>query len=409
MSREKEILIPQYMKEFKCIGADCEDTCCAGWYVSIDEATYKKYKRVADYEMKKKIEKHVIRQRSNPTKDNVAKMKLIGGRCSFLTEEGWCEIHGKLGEEYLSNTCAIYPRYINKVNDIEECSLTVSCPEAARKILLHKELMAFDHTYQEIAQRTHIHKSVVANSKAPKSWEDYFWELRIFVITVLQSREYTIEERLFILGLFFEKLENVVGQGAWQEVPSLIVKYTDYLQNNLFEGVLGQIPKVMDMQVKLAKELVDIRYRTGISSDRYRECLLEMLQGLRFENDIPLEENRQAYEEGYAKYYEPFMAEHSYILENYLVNYVFKNLAPTDKETPFESYASMVLHYVLIKLHLVGIAKKNEGLTEEQIVKCIQSMSKTFEHNKTYFTDILRLVKENNYMTLANMAILIKN
>ena len=31
------------MAQFKCIGGECEDTCCAGWSVSIDKKTYKKY------------------------------------------------------------------------------------------------------------------------------------------------------------------------------------------------------------------------------------------------------------------------------------------------------------------------------------------------------------------------------
>ena len=29
--------IPDYYKEFSCIAADCEDTCCAGWQIVIDE------------------------------------------------------------------------------------------------------------------------------------------------------------------------------------------------------------------------------------------------------------------------------------------------------------------------------------------------------------------------------------
>ena len=29
--------IPDYYKEFSCIVADCEDTCCAGWQIVIDE------------------------------------------------------------------------------------------------------------------------------------------------------------------------------------------------------------------------------------------------------------------------------------------------------------------------------------------------------------------------------------
>ena len=37
---------PSYLKNFKCIGGACEDTCCAGWSIEVDEGTYKKYKKV---------------------------------------------------------------------------------------------------------------------------------------------------------------------------------------------------------------------------------------------------------------------------------------------------------------------------------------------------------------------------
>ena len=27
---------PHYYKKFQCIASDCEDTCCAGWAITID-------------------------------------------------------------------------------------------------------------------------------------------------------------------------------------------------------------------------------------------------------------------------------------------------------------------------------------------------------------------------------------
>ena len=28
------MLIPEYVKKFKCIGSECEDTCCKGWRIN---------------------------------------------------------------------------------------------------------------------------------------------------------------------------------------------------------------------------------------------------------------------------------------------------------------------------------------------------------------------------------------
>lgn len=41
-----KIVTPAYYKDFKCIAGACTDTCCAGWDVDVDEASYKHYKKV---------------------------------------------------------------------------------------------------------------------------------------------------------------------------------------------------------------------------------------------------------------------------------------------------------------------------------------------------------------------------
>ena len=41
-----KIRVPEYFKDFKCIASKCEDTCCAGWGIVIDDVTYDRYKNV---------------------------------------------------------------------------------------------------------------------------------------------------------------------------------------------------------------------------------------------------------------------------------------------------------------------------------------------------------------------------
>ena len=69
----------------------------------------------------------------------------------------------------------------------------------------------------------------------------------------------------------------------------------------------------------------------------------------------------------------------------------------------------MVVHYALIKMHLIGMAAFNRGLTEEVVIKLIYSFARAVEHNPPYLRHVLRLLKDNGYDTMAYMAILIKN
>ncbi|QED49595.1 flagellin lysine-N-methylase [Cytobacillus dafuensis] len=404
------LLIPQYVREFSCIGSACEDSCCAGWRVNIDEATYKKYKKTQDKELKPLFEKNIIRNRSNPSSVNFAKIKMRdGGRCSFLSEENLCKVQLNLGEDFLSNTCAIYPRTLNKINGVVEKSLTMSCPEAARLALLNPNGMEFDEA-EELNTHGFILKELdTSNPKLMNKPIKYFWELRIFTIQVLQDRTYSLNERLIFLGLFFRKVQEAVDHGKLDSFQDIIAHYATMLANGGAKSDLSNVQTHLAIQMELCKELLDYRVAHGIGSERYKKCLSETLQGIEYTNEADVEEIAERYKEAFEEYFMPLMSEHEYILENYLVNYVFKNIFPFGNKTMFDDYVMLILHYSIIKLHLIGMAGFHKGLTTELVITLIQSFSKSVEHNNVYLKRAFNLLRDNGFTTMAYMAILIKN
>lgn len=46
MEKSKSMLytIPDYYHEFTCVAGKCEDTCCAGWQIVVDDASLENYK-----------------------------------------------------------------------------------------------------------------------------------------------------------------------------------------------------------------------------------------------------------------------------------------------------------------------------------------------------------------------------
>lgn len=327
----------------------------------------------------------------------------------FLSDEGWCNIQLKLGEDYLCDTCTVYPRRINNVNGVIERSLTVSCPEAARLILLNKNGISFEQGQEDLPSRDLTSATIQSNSEEITSWRDLFNEYRYISILILQERKYTLEERLLILGLLYNELEECVVSNNINDIPDILGKYLECIDTDLFNGAFDNIPKRLDIQLRLCRELVLLRLSQGISSSRYLECSRDMMTGLKIEENLTDSALGDIYDNAISEYYLPFMKEHEYMLENYLVNYVFKNCMPLDSKSPFQSYAQLIVHYSLIKLHLVGMANHNEGLTSEMVIKLIQSISKTFEHNKQFLNKIMKLIKDNKFMNLTYMSILIKN
>lgn len=402
------------MKDFQCIGLKCEDNCCYGWKVSIDDVTYKKYRKVNEPSLKFLLNANVTRNRSNPSPDNYAKIKMKeNGDCPFLEDDKLCKIHKELGSEFLSKVCMIYPRITNIVNGVYEKSATLSCPEVARLALLKSSVMEFD----EIEESTDISHNISTqidtyNIKYANKLKKYFWELRIFSISLLQNRKYSITNRLIILGLFLKKVQEYAKSERIKAIPFIIEEYNNIVENGNVEEYLNSIPSNLAIQMELMKEFNDQRFSVAFSqnSKAYIDCVAEFLNGIGYTDEAKVEDIAELYKEAYLKFYEPFMKEHEYILENLLVNHAFNQLFPINsKEGVFDDYMKLVVHYSLIKMLLIGMAAYNKKLDEELIVRLVYLFSRAIEHNKVFFDNTFKLFKANGYNTMAYMAILIKN
>ena len=93
--------IPDYYKEFTCVADACEDTCCAGWQIVIDEKSKEKYRKV-----KGPFRNRLLR--SINWREGVFKQSK-DKRCAFLNEENLCDMYTALGSKSLCRTCRLYP------------------------------------------------------------------------------------------------------------------------------------------------------------------------------------------------------------------------------------------------------------------------------------------------------------
>lgn len=391
---KQQIMTPSYLAQFECIGGTCEDTCCAGWYIAIDDVTYKKYKKVKHPELKKRLDKELVARKGAVTEDHVAKIKLKNGRCAFLSKQNLCDIYSCLGEGYLSHTCTLYPRTINKINECLEYSLAFSCPEAARKILLPTEKMRFEAT-QELPNKLTISAELKVNNKNPKKWQDYFFELRTLMITLLQNREGNMEQRLQVLDQAMKEIENLVRRNDLKKIPQAIDKY---LKPNTMSPKLPLADETSNLQV-IAQYLLELSNGKKLASKRYEACLAEVLEGLVLDAKV-LEQQHKGQqgvklqlEPGKEVYAQVVLEQQGHILENYFVNYIFERCIPLDGQTPYESMEKIKLYYLMFKLHLIGLINQKDTLTQEHIVTLIQSFTKVYDHSDDHIPQLMKRVK----------------
>ncbi|MGN0318199.1 MAG: flagellin lysine-N-methylase [Lachnospira sp.] len=176
-----KIKTPYYYKDFKCIAGACTDTCCAGWDVDVDEASYKYYKGVKGA-FGKRLKKVMV-----PDGEGGCTFTLNNGRCPFLNDSNLCDLFTELGEDKLCETCAEFPRFINEYGNVREIGIAPSCKTAGELMFSHKERLVF---------------FIEENDEPVGTVNDIdgftFYQLnnaRKIVYDILSDRNYTIDER----------------------------------------------------------------------------------------------------------------------------------------------------------------------------------------------------------------------
>lgn len=400
---DKMVLIPKGVEQFQCIGAACEDHCCKIWNVNIDRVGFMKV-TTSSNPVIKPIAKKAYQKNPKTTNDvNYGRMKMNEQKeCHFLDENKWCLIHKELGESALCNTCAIYPREHREIGSYIEKSLTLSCPEAVRTLLLQKEGIEFEEVLAQPSERI--------QSKAILTGEhvDVLWAIRTFVITLLQERSIPLDLRMMLLGLFAEKLnEQPITLEHTEQVIQMMQQR--FVIPQYIEAVM-QIKGNELVQLQLHKELLRTTVEEISFNVRYVEVVNQFIRGLK---TGPLE-NKEITEETLQKYiaaqavYQQFTREHQYILENYVVHYIFTNVFPYNGKTILEAYEDIIINYQLIKALLIGLASYNGKLTVEDAVLAIQSYTKAVAHNNKSYDVLRQKIKESNMETIAFLLAYIK-
>jgi lysine-N-methylase len=416
-------LQPRSYHRFRCIGADCEDTCCIGWIVNLDKRTYETYQRCDDPELGPRLRDLVTINPDSLSDQSYARITLSGSGCPFLAD-GLCSIQAKLGEDYLSTMCARYPRVMNIVDDVLQRSLDLSCPEAARIVLLDANPIQFDDDEgpQHDSRVGHLSVLTTSSENSGKPYR-FFREIRDFVIWLLQCREYPLSKRLVILGSFCDELHDAASAGRSSETLEIVESHRDSAQRDLPDSSLIDRSSPPAEFLETVLELIVGRITSDFTPPRFLACYQEFMHGIKWTAQSSMEDLGRQYATVYSQCYAPFMKQHEYMLENYLVNYVYRTLFPlapqqTNRELVAHGASGSVrdqclllmVHYAIIQTVLVGVAGfQKTQFTSEHVVKVIQSFTKAFEHSLTFPGRALQTLAEKNVTSCAALAMLIRS
>lgn len=369
MGKLTKILKPTYLQHFKCIGGDCEDSCCIGWNIDIDKLTYRKYFRTNNSLMKDKFKKYLYKNEYCEFEEvDYGKVKILKNKwCPFLNRDKLCDIYNNLGEEYLSNVCHSFPRIYNVLNNTYELSLSMSCPEAVRMLFDDKKPITFVeensvldkhiiHSYVNLKDK-HWNGSPIKNLK----------ELREMSINTLQNRNLKIDKRLSLLGSNLEKKKQ-------EDVP-LNVTDVYRFQLNFFKYLISILNVDSEIDSQVFIQYTQYCKAISRSKDIYQKILDTIVN--------------------------PFIEKNEYLFEHYLVNAVFQSNFPFNiNQDQFDGYLILIVRFVFIKFYLSGLAFKNGKLTKEDIISMVQVHTKIVNHHDTFILQTLENVKDKDFDNL---------
>lgn len=395
-----KVLKPFYYDDFKCIADKCIDNCChIQWTITIDEKTYKKYRKLKG-PWGKKINNNITRIRKNNSYLNYGKIKLKDCGCSLLDEEGFCTIHAQLGEKYLSNTCRMYPRNIIKYNDIYERNLTMSCPEVARYFVKHQGDFYFNMNEEELLD---LDKDYIINKNYDENLYNLLWNARGLAIEIVQFKKIDIWKRIVFVKSLCDKVQKIIDKNDYENYEKVLKNFRSEIVNVDTINSLDKITIVPNIKMQFTKAILQLRNNTVIKNEKYLNLIDEY-------NELEKKNNADILMTKIENEFNEILNEYNNIMENLLVYLIYKYFMKALYTKNLEKEVSnVIISYAVIKMLLLARwYKNNKILNEEDFVEVFYVFSRVIEHNNGFLDILQNNIKDAGYDSVAYMTILVR-
>ena len=370
--------IPDYYKEFACVAGECEDTCCAGWQIVIDEKSQKKYKNVRGNFRKRLL--HSINWKEGVFKQSKDK------RCAFLNGNNLCDMYTALGGKSLCKTCRLYPRHIEEFEGIREISLSLSCPEVARILLAKKEPVKFV-SFEKEGDEEYEDFDILLYSKLA--------DAREVMINILQNRKMPVSLRAGLVLAIAHDMQGRVNRGE-------IFGCDEVLEKCQTEAARAFV------KAKIEQWMSDTEVRFEFSKDSFRllhslELLKENWYVTLIETEKLLYQDKHIYSkvcEGFTEWHRENLEDWEIICEQIMVYFLFTYFCGAVYDGRIYGKIQMAAASLFyIEQMLMAIFVKNEGcLYEEDILGIVYRYSREVEHSDENLEKLEELMEKEVWL-----------
>jgi lysine-N-methylase len=378
--------------------------------VPVDEAAYRKYQGVEAGPLRMALHSWVVPVTADgETEGSVfADIRMDGAhRCPLLSGERLCPVQLEMGEGFLSHACATYPRIVHEMGGAKDAALALSCPEAARVVLLDPELMS-----PKLRGLDRVRGSGSFSGPA------FFREIRETVVALVRNRTYPLWQRLFLLGVFCRRLDSIACGELKRSVPDFLTDFEAAVGRGTLRTAMETLPldgaAQLDMVLRMAGMLL---HRSNVRP-RFAECVQAFTAGIGNGPGATLESLSAHYACAHDRSFAPFFAHHPHILENYILNTIFRCQFPYGKNgmeagaraCMTKEFALLTAQFALMRGLLIGVAGfYGEQFSSEHVVHTVQAAAKHFEHHPEFLNEAHTLLVESGMEGARGLAILLRD
>ena len=370
-NHDKIILQPKYVADFQCDGSKCNAKCCrSNWRIEIDVDTYKKYQRIKNPAMRKKILSSI-----QPSTDRTGfeiRLNMLGD-CPLQCDGTLCYVQRSIGEDALSVTCKTYPRVALQIGNYQFRLLSMTCPVAAEQALFSSNAMELQ---QIDCEKDTAAWALTTKFCNVKNVSDDLVAIHIVMggLSILQNTAYRFEQRLVLLGLFLDRVED-----SQQDVDA-VAELIEYYNSDIFQQEISGLWENWQHYPTAHRQLLVGIFKV-LQQEKKISSIVPLMPILTDDYDKLYQDKHQAIQEHIGK-----------VLEHYWQQEWLYHAFPYAFDgSLMHNYFAYLITFELCKMIIYSDYRLDKPWNEKEILYILGELSRIFDHNK----DIMEsLVKE---------------
>ncbi len=366
--------IPHYFEDFKCVAAECEDTCCAGWAIMIDEETLEKYKNMEGA--------FGNRLRNSIDWENGSFFQ-YEKRCAFLNDDNLCDLHLEAGEHMLCDTCRDYPRHMEEFEGVREGSLSLSCIEAAKLILGCKGPVQFISFEDDVEDEEYEDFDYLLYTKLADAREK--------ILMVLQNRDMDIMMRIGMILELAQKIQDALDEEEIFRIDDILESFGEMDAALEFEKGLSKYRIGGNEYCATMRKMFRVFSKLEVLKEDWPQYVKKAEFILYADGQSTYESNRRAFHktiglkssqyEGWANYLEQLMV---YFVFTYFCGAVY------DDNILGKMQTAVVSTILIQELTFARWLEKGNNIHFDDVVDIAHRVSREIEHSDV---NLVRLEK----------------